>query len=111
MDWRENDLKPTCRPVTGILVGTKCHMFPEATGVLVAQVLAIETDLVVTFSHRGLVLGHYAIVGEEWGDHVDKVGPRGVMSKLERIGALDLPELQLGRTMGNGTVIGPWNGV
>jgi hypothetical protein len=59
-----------------VLVVAECHVLPEITGALVAQVLTIETDLVVTLSHRGLVFGHDPVISEERGDHVDKVGPR-----------------------------------
>ena len=76
-------LRQTCRPVTRILIVAQGHMPPEVTGALVAQVAAIEGDLVETLGNCGLVSGHDTIVSEERGDHVDKVGPREAMSRWE----------------------------
>ena len=59
-----------------ILVVTKSHVLPKVLGASVAQVLAIETDLVVTFSHCGLISGHDAIISQERWNHIDGVGPR-----------------------------------
>lgn len=67
-----------------VLVVAECHVLPEITGALVAQVFTIETDLVVTLSHCGLVFGHDPVISKERGDHVDKVGPREEdLSKLD----------------------------
>lgn len=105
--------RQTCRPVTRILAAAQGHVPPEVSGVLVAQVLAVETDLVVTISHCGLVSCHDTIVSQERGNHVDKVGPREVMNK--QTGQVEwiviLPELELVSTMGNGSIAGSWNGV
>jgi hypothetical protein len=60
---RNRCIKRACGPVTGVLVGTKCHVLPEVIGALIAQVFTVETDLVIALSYRGLVLGHDAIVG------------------------------------------------
>jgi hypothetical protein len=57
---------------------------PEVIGALVAQVFAVETDLVVAFSHRGPVSGHDAVISQERGDHVDKVGPREGMNGWDK---------------------------
>ena len=64
--------------MTFIQTVTENHVPPEVTGV--AQISAVETDLVVTFGHSGLVSVHDAIVGQERGDHVNGVGPREGMS-------------------------------
>ena len=77
----DSSTRQTCRPVTRILTATQGHVPPEVSGALVAQVLAVKTDLVVALSHRGHVFGHDTIVGQEWWNHVDEVGPRGVMSR------------------------------
>ena len=66
--------------MTFILAVTENHVPPEVIGALVAQVFAVETDLVVAFSHCGLVSGHDAIISQEGGDHVYRVGPREGMN-------------------------------
>jgi hypothetical protein len=73
--------KQTYRPVTRILAVAQCHVPPEVSGTLVAQVLAVESDLVETLGNCGLVSGHDTIVSEKRGDHVDKVGPREVVRR------------------------------
>lgn len=72
-----------------ILAVTQGHVPPEVSSTLVAQVPAVEGDLVETLGDCGLVSGHDTIVSEERGDHVDEVGPGKVMSRWdERNGTL-----------------------
>ena len=67
--------RQTYGPVTRILAVAQGHVPPEVSGALVAQVLAIECDLVETLGNCGPISGHDTIVSEERGDHVDEVGP------------------------------------
>jgi len=85
---------------------------PEVIGASVAQVVTVEADLVVTFSHCGFVPGHDAIICQERGNHVDGVGPReGVNWWGEWSDFVLLPELELTDAMGYCAVARPWNGI
>lgn len=68
--------------MTSILAGTQGHVLPEVNRVLVAQVVAVQTDLVVTLGHCGPVSGHDAVVSQERGNHVDGIGPRKVHKQV-----------------------------
>ena len=62
--------------MTGVLAIAEGHVPPEVSGILVSQVVAVETDLVETLGHYGTVSGHNTIVSEEGGNHIDEVGPK-----------------------------------
>ena len=97
--------------MTFILAVTESHVPPEVIGAPVSQVVAVEADLVIAFSHCGLVPGYDAIICQERWDHVDGVGPREGMNWWgEWSGAVVLPELELADAMGDCAVARPWNG-
>ena len=61
--------------MTRILAVTQGHVPPEVNGALVAQIIAVKSDLIETLGDCGPISGHDTVVSEERGDRVDKVGP------------------------------------
>lgn len=67
--------RQTYGPVTRILAVAQDHVPPEVNGTLVAQVTAVDGDLVETLGNCGSISGHDTVVSEERGNHIDGVGP------------------------------------
>lgn len=61
-------------------------MTPYIIGIWVAQIFAIEHDLVVRFGDERVVVRQCAIVGQKWRNHVDKVGPELVLERETKLG-------------------------
>ena len=67
--------------MTGVLTAAQGHVPPEVSGILVSQVIAVETNLVETLGHYRAVSSHDTVVCEEGRNHIDEVGPKELVSR------------------------------
>lgn len=103
----------TRRPVSIVRSVTQLDMLPKIIRARIAQVTAVQLNLIIRLGHQTLVLIHDAIVREKRRRHVYKVAPRCISSAMTGIHISEQtfsPQLHLRHSVADSSIGCPRHG-